>query len=222
MPPLLLVLTLMQAARNPVPAPIPDPAEAARTLAAQAELREQSGDRAAAADLYRQALAKEELASGHSSSRVAVLLNSLALVSDPPAAIPLLERALKIDRSVGGEANTETATTEVNLCGVLLAAGRIPDAVRTGRAALAAFEAVSGPDHPSTAVAASALADALRAQRNFAAAQTLYRRALAIDETAFGPTHAEVQADIRNLSDVLRAMGRKAEAADLEKRLTRP
>jgi len=200
----------------------PDDAVAARSLGTLGEFREEAGDRTGAADLYRQALAREELATGKSSGRVAVRLNALALVTDPPAAIPLLERALAIDRRIWGERHTETAATEVNLSGELLAAGRTPDAVRLGSAALAAFEAALGPDHPRTAAAASTLADALRAKRDFAGAEKLYRRALAIDERAFGPSHAETLADIRNLVDLLRAQHRTDEADELEKRLLLP
>ena len=200
----------------------PDPAVAARSLAALAEHSEEVGDRNIAAEFYRQALAKEELATGQSSARVAVLLNALALVTDPPAAITLLERALQIDRLIWGERHAETAATEVNLSGVLLAAGRTPEAVRMGARALAAFESALGPDHPGTATAASGLADALRAMRDFAAAEKLYRRALAIDERAFGASHAETLADVRNLVDTLRAQKRTEEADELEKRLSLP
>ena len=200
----------------------PDAAVAARAFAALGEMREDAGDRSGAAALYKRALSQEESATGKSSARVAVRLNALALVSDPPAAIPMLERALAIDRRVWGANHTETGTTEVNLSGELLAAGRTLEAVRMGTAGLAVFEAVLGPDHPRTGAAASTLADALRAKRDFAAAEKLYRRALAIDERAFGPEHAETVADVRNLVELLRAWKRPGEAEELEKRLTRP
>ena len=197
----------------------PEAAVASRALAALGEISEEAGDRAGAAELFRLALAKEEAASGKSSARVAVRLNALALVSDPPAAIPMLERALAIDRRLWGEKHTETGTTEVNLSGGLLAAGRTLEAIRFGRSALAAFEASLGPGDPRTAAAASTLADALRANRDFVAAEKLYRQALEIDERAFGPEHAETAADVRNLAELFRTQKRKDEAAELEKRL---
>ena len=194
----------------------PDAAVAARSLTALGELREAANDRSSAAALYREALRKEETASGQNGARVAVRLNALALVSDPPAAIPLLERALTINRRAWGEQHPETATTEANLSGELLAAGHTTQAVRMGTLALSNFEATLGPEHPRTAAAASNLADALRAAGDRPGAEKLYRRALEIDEHAFGPRHPETLNDVRNLADFLREAGRPREAAALE------
>lgn len=191
---------------------------AARALAALGELRENAGDRESAIIFYRRALEKEEAAGGPSSARVAVRLNSLALAIGPAQGIPLLTRALEIDRRVWGERHPETATTETNLSGLLLAADKTSEAVRMGRLALAAFESTLGGEHPRTAAAASNLADALRAQGDRTAAERLYRRALAIDEQAFGPKHPETLADVHNLADFLRETGRTAEADQLERR----
>jgi tetratricopeptide (TPR) repeat protein len=196
-----------------------DPAAAARALAALGELREAAGDRPGAAKFYRRALAKEEAAAGKSAARVAVRLNALALAVDPREGIPLLERALAINRRTWGEQHPETATTETNLSGLLLAAGRTDEAVRLGRAALAAFEVTLGGDHPRTAAAASNLADALRAKGNRSEAERLYRRALAIDERAYGPQGAETLKDVRNLAGFLREIGRAREAAELDRHL---
>lgn len=197
----------------------PDAALAAKALAALGDLRESAGDKRGAAEFYRGALAKEEAASGKSGARVAVRLNALALVADPPDAIPLLQRALAINRRAWGERHPETATTEVNLSGELLATGHIAEAVRIGRLALGNFEATLGRDHPRTAAAASTLADALRASKDNGGAEKLYRRALAIDERAYGPAHPETLGDVRNLADFLRETGRHKEAAELETRL---
>ena len=190
---------------------------AARSFAALGEMREAANDRSGAAALYRSALRQEEIASGKDGARVAVRLNALAVVSDPAAAIPLLERALAINRHAWGEAHPETATTETNLSGELLAAGRTAEAVRVGRLALRNFESTLGPEHPRTAGAASNLADALRAAHDPAGAERLYRRALEIDEKAFGPRNAETLNDVRNLADFLRETGRDAEATTLER-----
>jgi tetratricopeptide (TPR) repeat protein len=191
---------------------------AARALGALGELREAAGDQAGAAQFYRQALAKEEIASGKDGARVAVRLNALALVLGPDPGIALLTRALAIDRHAWGKRHPETATTETNLSGLLLAAGRVAEAVSMGRAALAGFEATLGSDHPRTGAAASNLADALRAQGDRAGAERLYRRALAIDERAYGPQHPETLNDVRNLADFLREIGRGSEARELERK----
>ena len=194
----------------------PDAEVAAKSLAALGEMREVANDRTGAAALYQAAIQKEELAGGKQGARVAVRLNALALVSEPPAAIPLLERALQINRKSWGETHPETATTEANLSGELLAAGQTAEAVRIGRLALAGFEATLGPDHPKTAAAASNLADALRAAGDRAGAERLYRRALQIDERAYGKTNPETRNDVKNLADFLRETGRAAAAAALE------
>jgi tetratricopeptide (TPR) repeat protein len=196
-----------------------DFATASRALSSLGEIHEAMGDLVAAAGFYRAAVAKEEAASGKDGARVAVRLNSLALVSDPSAAIPLLQRALAIDRRTWGERHPETATVEANLSGELLAAGRVAESVRMGTMALDSFNATLGRDHPRTAAAASNLADALRAKGDRTGAERLYRRALSIDERAYGPNHPETLDDVRNLADFLREIGRNQEAAQLERRI---
>jgi tetratricopeptide (TPR) repeat protein len=194
----------------------PDAALASKAFAALAELAEHAGDRAQAAAMYRNALEKEESANGKDSSESAVLLNALALASEPPVAVPLLERAVAIDRKRWGEKHPETATAESNLSGELLALGRVSDAVRIGALALSNFEATLGPEHPRTAAAASNLADAERAAGNRATAERLYRRALSIDEQAYGAANDETRNDAKNLADFLREIGRARDAAVIE------
>jgi tetratricopeptide (TPR) repeat protein len=195
----------------------PDASIAARSLGALGELREAAGDRDGAARFYRQALSKEELSSGKDGARVAVRLNALALALGPETGIPLITRAVAIDRRIWGERHPETATAETNLSGLLLAAGRTEEAVRIGRAALSGFEATLGADHPRTAGAASNLADALRARGDRAGAEHFYRRALEIDERAYGRQHPETLTDVHNLADFLRETGRPIEARELER-----
>ncbi len=192
-----------------------DAALASRAFAALGDLREAAGDRARAADFYRRALAKEELASGKDGARVAVRLIALALVTEPRPALPLLQRALAINRKRWGERHPETATAETNLVGPLLAAGRVDDAVAMGGRALAGFEGTVGDEHPRTAAAASNLAEAFRAKGDLKQAERLYRRAWAIDRQAYGPKHPETLADVRNLAEFLQETGRAREAQQL-------
>jgi tetratricopeptide (TPR) repeat protein len=168
--------------------------------------------------MYAKAVAKEEAASGRDSAETAVRLNALALVSEPREAVPLLERAVAIDRKRWGEKHPETATTESNLSGELLALGRVGESVRIGTLALSNFEATLGPQHPRTAAAASNLADAKRAAGDRAAAERLYRRALRIDEQALGAANPETMNDVKNLADFLRETGHEREARALEQR----
>ena len=195
-----------------------DSAIASRAFAALGEFRERAGDTAGAAAMYAKAVEKEEAASGSDSAETAVRLNSLALVSEPKDAVPMLERAVAIDRKRWGEKHPETATTESNLSGELLALGRVAESVRIGTLALSNFESTLGPRHPRTAAAASNLADAKRAAGDRGAAERLYRRALRIDEQALGAANPETLNDVRNLADFLREIGREREARALEQR----
>ena len=192
-----------------------DAALASRAFAALGELREAAGDRAGAADFYRRALTKEELASGKEGARVAVRLIALALVTEPRPALALLQRALAINRKAWGERHPETATAETNLVAPLLAAGRVDEAVAMGGRALAGFEGTVGDEHPRTAAAASNLAEAFRAKGDLKQAERLYRKAWAIDRQAYGPKHPETLADVRNLAEFLQETGRAREAQEL-------
>jgi tetratricopeptide (TPR) repeat protein len=153
------------------------------------------------------------------SAGVAVRLNSLAVLLDPKEGIPLLERALTIDRRLLGERHPETATVETNLSGLLLDGGKPDAALRLAMSALAAFEETLGPESPRVASLSSIVALCWRAKGDNTRAERWYRRALAIDEAAYGTTHPETLSDVKNLAEFLRDTGKNAEAAALEKRL---
>ncbi len=145
------------------------------------------GDREGAARYWRQALAKQqEATTGPDSGNTAMILNVLAQVVEPHEAIPLLVRALTLDRKIFGPGHPEIGATDQLLAGALLATGKAAEAVAPGREALSILSLKLGPDHPRTAVAANTLADVLQATGNFAEAERLYRQALTIDEKVFG------------------------------------
>jgi tetratricopeptide (TPR) repeat protein len=196
-----------------------DAGVAARSLAALGGMAAAAGDKAGAAGFFRRALAKQEIATGRDSEPVAVCLNALAQVSDVNAGIPLLERALAIDRRVLGARHPQTATTEANLAGFLVNARRNDEAIRAAGDALAVFQETLGPEHPRCAIAAGILAFALEAKGDVARAEKMYRLAFAIDEQAYGAQHPQTLGDVKALAEFLRAAGRAREAADLEKRV---
>lgn len=198
-----------------------DPGLASRALAALGDLRAAAQDTAGAVSLYRRALAKEEEDKGKDAAGVAVRLNALAVLVEPEEGVPMLERALAIDRRLLGERHPETSTTEANLAGLLLDSGRTNAALRLANAALAGFEDTLGPENPRVASVSTILAYGWRAKRDRVRAERLYRRALAIDEAAYGAEHPETLNDVRNLAEFLRESGKTAEAAVLEKRLPR-
>src|SRR5262249_23120181 len=135
-----------------------DAALASRALASLGDLHARAGDRTGAASFYRQALAKEEASTGKESATVAIRLNALAHFVPPAEGITMLERALAIDRRALGPRHPEVASTEANLAGMLVNAGRIEAAIRAGRDALGIFEETLGKDHPRVAQTATILA----------------------------------------------------------------
>jgi tetratricopeptide (TPR) repeat protein len=179
-------------------------ATAARALAELGRMRALAADRTGAASLYRRALAKEEAATGKNSAAVALDLNALAKVVDAAQAIPLLDRALAIDRRILGALHAETATTEANLAGLLADTPRNDEAIRLATDALEVFRQTVGPDHPRTAVAASILGYACEVKGDRRRAEQMYRLALAIDERAYGAQHPQTLNDARVLSEFLK------------------
>lgn len=184
----------------------PDPRVAARALAELGRLSVAADDRTGAATLFRRALAKEEEAGEKSSAGVALDLNALAKVVSPAEAVPLLERALAIDRRVLGSWHAETATTEANLAGLLADTPRNAQAIQLASEALEVFRQTVGPDHPRTAVAASILAYAYEVKGDRRQAERMYRLALSIDERLYGPRHPQTLNDARVLSEFLKTV----------------
>ena len=142
--------------------------------------------------------------SGKSSAGVALDLNALAKVVDAAEAVPLLERALAIDRRVLGPRHAETATTEANLAGLLADTPRNEEAIRLATEALAVFRKTVGPDHPRTAVAASILGYAYEVKGDRRQAEQMYRLALSIDGRVYGPQHPQTLNDARVLAEFLK------------------
>jgi tetratricopeptide (TPR) repeat protein len=178
---------------------------AAKALGFLGQLRELAGDRAGSAKFYRQAVEKEEQASGAESSLVAVRLNALSRVVEASEGVALLERAAAISRSKLGPSHPETATLQLSLAGLLLKTGQADRASQSAAEALSIFEKTLGPDHPRTALAAITLAHALRAKGDAAGAERLYRRAVAIDEKAYGAQAPRTVSDRRTLEEFLKA-----------------
>ncbi len=195
----------------------PSAAVAARALAALGESHAAAGDGSGAAAYFRRALAQQEAADGKQSARVAIVLSALAQMVEPRDGIPLLERALAINRRALDARHPETATTEANLAGMLLHAGRAGENVALSGDALSVFEQTLGADHPSTAQAAVILAWGLRSKGDKPGAERYYRRALAIDGRAYGPQHPQTLSDARTLAAFLRVIGKAQEADALEK-----
>jgi tetratricopeptide (TPR) repeat protein len=169
----------------------PEPALAARAFAALGDLRT--------------ALAKQEAATGRDSEAVAVRLIALALTLEPKDGIPLLERAVTINRAKLGRRHPQTATTEANLAGLLVHVGRFDDAILAAGDALSIFQETLGPDHPRNAVTVSILAFAFESKGDRVRAERMYRLAVVIDEKSYGATHPQTKSAKQALEEFLRA-----------------
>lgn len=192
----------------------------ARNWGKTGDLLAARGDKTTAVDAYRQALAKEEAASGAAHPRIAVRLNDLAQVLEPKAAESVVRRALAIETKSLGVQNPATAITMNNLANVLLGLRKLGEAETLARQSMKILESTLGPNHPRIAVIASNLGAILREKPDLAGARREYARALAIDEATYGTDHPEVAVDLRNLAEVYSALGNKREAKRLLDRAT--
>jgi tetratricopeptide (TPR) repeat protein len=195
-----------------------DASISARNWSKVGDMAASQGDRGAAVTAYRNALAKEEAASGRNHPRIAVRLNDLAQVLEPRAAEAIVRRALAIETKSLGTQNPATAITMNNLANVLLGLRKLAEAEMMARQSLKVLEDSLGPNHPRVATISSNLAAILREKPDLPSARRYYARALAIDESVYGPNHPEVAVDLQNLAEVLDAMGRKQEAKKLADR----
>jgi tetratricopeptide (TPR) repeat protein len=199
-----------------------DPSIAGPALSSLAELRAAAGDRPGAAAYIRRAVEKAEIVDGKEGAIVALLLNTLALNVDPKEGITHLERALRINRANLGEQDAQTILTEVSLSRLLLASGRVDDALAMARSAVLASEAAFGAGNPGTADALTALARASLAKGDKADAERLYRHALALSQGAFGPSGLQTRRTARELAALLRQTGKNAEADALDRTFNAP
>jgi tetratricopeptide (TPR) repeat protein len=107
---------------------------------------------------------------------------------------------------------------EVHLAVVYRYLGRMDEAERLARRALASREAKLKPDDISIADALFNLAATYRWQSRYSEAEPLLRRALAIREAALGSDNPLVLADLNSLAMCLDGMGRSAEAEPILRR----
>lgn len=195
-----------------------DPGMAARALIALGEAAASQGDRPGAAKYWRLAMAKQELADANSTT-MAMILNVLAQSVEPAESIPLLRRALAIDRKLLGADHPEVGGVDQLLAASLLATGKAGEAVEPAREGLSILRVKLGRDHPRTARAAATLAAVLNATTQYREAERFYVEALTADEKALGADDPATQDDVRNLAAYLRQRGRVKEAEEMEHRL---
>ena len=149
-------------------------------------------------------LSTELRGTSHLLNGVALYLRSRAQFE---AARTAFERALAIDETAYGPADTMVGADLNNLALVLRDLGDLAGAKEHLRRALAIDEAARGPGHPVVGTRLNNLALVLRDLGDLAGARECLRRALAIDEEVYGPKHRVVGTDLYNLALVLRDLG---------------
>jgi tetratricopeptide (TPR) repeat protein len=173
-----------------------DHGRAARALSARGDLED---NRPRACGWYEKAIARQA-----SIAR----WNDLGLCRQEQGkageAITLFERALQLDP---GRKDAETGVTLNNLASALLEAGRLGEAERRQREALALLERTLGARHARTALALRNLADIARAAGRMAEAKRLYTRALEVFQARLGPEHPWTRETEEALASAARPQG---------------
>ncbi|MCB1510729.1 MAG: CHAT domain-containing protein [Hyphomicrobiaceae bacterium] len=122
-----------------------------------------------------------------------------------------LEAAAVIQATKGQEANLAILLDNLGtLYGEL---GRLSDAERVQRRAVALFEQALGPEHRSTAIGYANLAALYYRQRRFGEARPLFERALALYRKLLPPKDLRIGVLLDNYAGLLRAEGKRSEAA---------
>jgi len=96
--------------------------------------------------------------------------------------------------------------------------GKLDEAERLMKRALAIDEKAHGPDHPNVAIPLNNLALLLKKTNRLQEAEPLMKRALEIWEARFGPAHPELAKYLSVYAVLLRKTNRKAEGEALEAR----
>jgi len=136
-------------------------------------------------------------------------------------ALPLHQRALRMDEAALGPDHPDVAT-DLNHVGWTLAnLGRYAEALPLHQRALHVHEAALGPDHPEVALDLHFVGRALSGLGRYAEVLPLQERALRIREAALGPGHLYVAADLNGVAGALRGLGRHTEALPLHQQALR-
>lgn len=146
---------------------------------------------------------EKALAASKAKEFQVTVLNNLALSyranKNDSAAEKALRRALLLDPNHVGVMS--------NLGSLLHSAGRMVEAERLERQALAVLLRRAGPRTVELAAISSNLGDLLLSKGQVQEAVTHFRRALAVDQAVYGPNHAELFLDLMNLGMALQVLG---------------
>jgi tetratricopeptide (TPR) repeat protein len=126
---------------------------------------------------------------------------------------PMLEKALKLKKSIYGDDNLGVADTLHNLGIIYDDQGKYEEAASFFRQSLDIRSHKLGPDDPEVARSLNSLAIVYWNQEKYAEAEPLFERSLAIKEKALGPDHPDLANTLINLG-ILKHTQRKYEEAE--------
>lgn len=151
---------------------------------------------------------EKALAASKAKEFQVTVLNNLALSQrgskDDSAAEKTLRRALVLDPNHVGVMS--------NLGSLLHSAGRMVEAERLERQALAVLLRRTGPVTTELAAVSTNLGDLLLSKGQMQEAVTHFRRALAVDQAVYGSNHPELFIDLMNLGMGLQGVGAAQES----------
>ena len=143
-------------------------------------------------------------------------------LDDPRSALPLAERALRMDATLLGPNHPATGIRLSNLASTLQALGDDERALPLLRDALRIAESIHGPNHPTTGTRLSNLAVVMQHCGDVNGALPLARRAVDIQLNAFGPGHSRTQTAEHNLGMILKEIAASKGRPDRNERAKSP
>jgi Tfp pilus assembly protein PilF len=154
------------------------------------------------------------LATSKSKDFQVTVMNNLALShrenNDDRSAERVFRQALALDPNNVGVLS--------NFGSLLHSTGRIVEAERLERQALAVLLKRDGPRTAELATVSTNLGDLLRSRGERVESLTHFRRALAVDQAVYGPNHPELFIDLMNLGSLLKESGIANEAQTVLRR----
>lgn len=188
----------------------------ARSLSALGEaLRSEGTDLGRARSVLEQSVASLRQAND-AREDLAAALNNLGIVlldqGELDGARSVLEEAVRINESLGTSGGYRAMFELHNLSHAERAAGRLDDAERHARAALALVERFAGNDHPNRASVLGNLALVLRARKEFPEGESIQREALRVLEASGAGEGADAGVAWLNIASFCRDQGKVDEA----------
>jgi tetratricopeptide (TPR) repeat protein len=189
----------------------------ANSLAGLGTLLELAGRYADAEQTLREALKLQQALYGANDPGVARTLKDLAMTmtrgGNPGAAIPLMQRALAVQRELcGNEPHPDLAEVLNDMGFVFDENGDLDNAEKFYRESLAMYRRVLGDKHPYVATELENVALTVQSKGDLASAEALLRESLEIHRDLQGESHPEVGRALFNLASVQYDRGATQEA----------